>query len=169
MKKIRDSLSEESRRQADRMIMEKVTDLEAFRTSDLVYTYVSFGSEVSTREIMARCLEENKCLAAPRIEGKEMKFFRVKSLEELVPGIWGIPEPAAGAQEVKEAGIMLVPGLAFDKKGYRLGYGGGYYDRYLSARPDLAENTIGLAYQAQLVDKVPSQEYDLPVKKIVTE
>ena len=169
MKKIRDSLSEEYRRQADRIIMKKLTDMEVFRTSDMIYTYVSFGSEVSTREIMTWCLEEKKCLAAPRIEGKEMKFYRVDSLTDLVPGIWGIPEPKAGAQEVKEPGIMLVPGLAFDQNGYRLGYGGGYYDRYLAGRPDLAENTIGIAYQVQRVDRVPREEYDLPVKRIVTD
>ena len=167
MKKIRDQLPIEERRQADRTIFNILKNLDEIKSSRVIYTYVSFGSEVSTREIMAWCLDQKKCLAVPGIEGKEMNFYRVTSLSELVPGIWGIPEPAGKRQPVTQPGIMLVPGPAFDKKGYRLGYGGGFYDRYLARRPDLQKTSIGLAYQVQLVDKLPVEACDLPVQRIV--
>ena len=167
LRKIRDAMPAEERERADRMIFERLLSLEGFCSASWIYSFVSFGSEPDTRELIRYCLNIGKKVAVPRIEKKEMNFYRIRSWDELAPGIWGIPEPKEGAEPADEPGFMLVPGLAFDRKGFRLGYGGGYYDRYLAGHDGFS--TAGTAYALQLVDNLPLGQYDLPVDRIITE
>lgn len=167
LRQVRDAMSADDREKADRMILDRLFSQKEFRTAAWVYTFVSFGSEPDTRRLIRYCLQEGVFIAVPRIEEKEMNFYRIRSWDDLVPGIWGIPEPKAGTELAVDPGFMLVPGLAFDRKGYRLGYGGGYYDRYLAGHPGFY--TMGAAYARQIVDPLPTGPYDLPVDRILTE
>ena len=167
VRQIRDAAPAEERARADRKIMDLLLSLDDFHSASWIYTYVSFGSEPDTRELIHYCLDIGKRVSVPRIEKKEMNFYRIRSWDDLVPGIWGIPEPKEGTEPAEEPGFMLVPGLAFDRKGFRLGYGGGYYDRYLAGHEGFS--TTGTSYASQLVDYLPVDQYDRPVDRIITE
>jgi 5-formyltetrahydrofolate cyclo-ligase len=103
--------------------------------------------------------------AYPRVLGRELRFHAVTRLAELQPGAFGIPEPSASAPEV-EPQVLVVPGLAFDRSGHRLGYGGGFYDRYLCRSRAL---TIGIALAAHVCDPLPAEPHDQAVSWLVTE
>lgn len=163
----RDQIAREHVRQCGSLLLHHMMEISDFMKADLIGSFVSFGNEISTRELIDWCLSRGKRVAVPRVEGKEIRFYRISSREELIPGLWGIPEPVPDKKRIEVPGFMVVPGLAFDRKGFRLGYGGGYYDRYLTNHPDLI--TAGAGYEVQLIDKVPGEPHDLPVDYIVTE
>jgi len=158
----------------DEKVTENVLDWEVYRNSEIILAYFSRGSEVATIPILEAGLEEGKIVALPRVEGKEMTFRQVGDLDELRPGFAGLMEPTAEAPMVKSDSretLILVPGLAFDKEGFRLGRGGGYYDRFL-AQFNGAKGppvTAGLAYEPQLIECLPREKHDRPVDNIVTE
>lgn len=133
-----------------------------------VCCYVSLENEADTRQFLSWTLERGLFLAVPRVRGREMEFCKIASLKALVPGCYGILEPeTACAAETPEQGLMLIPGLAFDRAGNRLGYGGGYYDRYLRKNPQFLK--AGISYEFQIMDRLPAEEWDVPVDWIVTE
>jgi len=143
--------------------------------------YVSFRREVDTWEIMFAALGEGRTLALPRVEpGGRLSLRAVRDpLHELVPGAFGIPEPAPSSPllEPEAVDLVLVPGVAFDRRGYRLGYGGGYYDRLLAdmrspavtARRSSPAVAAGLAYDFQIVDELPVGPHDQRVDLVLTE
>ena len=163
----RDRMRAEERREADRMLVMHLLSLRECREASVIYAFASFGSECSTDAFIRHCLREGKCVALPRVEGEVMHFGRIDSPESLVPGVWGIPEPPGHAERICSPGFMLVPGIAFDKKGYRLGYGGGYYDKYLAEHP--GNFTAGIAYEIQMTAEVPRDEFDIKTDLIITE
>jgi len=136
-------------------------------------SYAGFGSEIDTRPLNIALLERGLALALPRVERAAggLVLYRVRDLAtDLVPGVWGIPEPDPQRCEVvSPAGIdwMLLPGLAFDRHGGRLGYGGGYYDRLLPTLPPLQR--IAAAFQCQIVDAVPRGPHDVAMDLVITE
>ena len=133
-----------------------------------IYTYISYRQEADTRALILRLWERGLPVAAPRINGQEMAFYQIRSREDIRPGYKGIPEPGENCRLVEdEPGLVVVPGAVFDPRGYRIGYGGGYYDRFLEQHPCLG--TLGLAYGFQVVECVPAQEFDRPVKAVLTE
>ena len=135
--------------------------------------YASFQNEVDTFCLMSRALEAGKRVVLPRVQvvGKRLHLHRVKSLENnLESGPYGIKSPASGCPKVapSDLDLMVLPGLAFDRQGFRLGFGGGYYDRLLeSLNPEII--TVGLAYEFQVVDEVPHEDHDQPVQYVATE
>lgn len=134
-----------------------------------VFIYISFKNEVETDYIIQRAISENKTVYAPLITKKEMTFHRIDNLKsELITNKYGIKEPPAGLKEKKtdKNSLVLVPGVAFTKQGERLGRGGGFYDRYLEKNPD--GYLIAIAFEDQIVDKLPTEKWDKKVHKIVT-
>lgn len=125
------------------------------------FVYLSIGSEVDTRKIIERLLSANKRVLLPRIEKGEMYSVPYSEERELR---MGISQPRSGEEE--EAEVILTPLLAFDKSGYRLGYGGGYYDRYFARRGGIR---VGLAYAGQAVGELPRDSFDEKLDAIVTE
>lgn len=177
MRELRSSLSEQARAEADASICAGVVSLPEYAEADLVLTYLDFGSEVRTRDIIAFALAAGKTVALPRVEegSQVMRWYAVEGLDGLVRSPMGMEEPDPDiAPEIDLQGfaraICLVPGLAFDREGFRLGYGGGYYDRFLAGFDGAS---IGLCRSAQLVDDLSSLgavgEHDIPVGIVVSD
>ena len=139
-----------------------VLESEEFKSAGTVGAYFAAGSEVRTDMI----IKAGKQLALPRVEGEKIAFYNVSNLHDLVQGRFGIMEPAAPASPARKIDLLVVPGIAFDKKGYRLGYGKGYYDRFLSKSKPFA---IGLAYSFQLLETLPHDVHDKKLDAIATE
>lgn len=142
--------------------------LPEFQAARTVMFFASFRSEVDTLTMVKAALSAGKRVILPKVKGKELALFEIADLErDTLPGAWGIPEPLERHPvPVETADLMIVPGLAFDQKGNRLGYGAGFYDRIL---PHYHRTTVALAFEVQIVPAVPVTDLDIPVHKIVTE
>lgn len=154
---------------ANAAILKQVLQLPEFLDADTVLCYVSCRDEVRTESIIRIAIQMGKRVAVPKVEGKrKMQFYRIHSLMELTPGFHGILEPEADTDRIVTEGLMFVPGTAFDRRLYRMGYGGGYYDAWLHAHVSDRLVTCGLAYDFQLVPFVPCEPHDRPVDLLLT-
>ena len=173
MKK-RSGLSEKDVKYMSQSIENSLFNLSIYKNSSFIMTYVNFGSEVITEEIIRSSLNQGKKIGVP-ITIPETRKLLVSELRdydrELELGVYNILTPKSEyIREINPSKIdlVLVPGVAFDKNGYRIGYGGGYYDRFLCKLSNKAV-TIALAFSIQLIDSVPKGIYDLPVDYVLTE
>ena len=139
-----------------------------------ISTYVGVGSEVPTLPLIEMALASGKRVAVPRVEGNSLTLYRIEATTELEPAPFGLLEPGREYRRKNrrlvstEVHLFLVPGLAFDRNGGRLGYGKGYYDSLLGrVKPRIP--TIGLAYEAQLIDEVPMGPTDIRLSRVITE
>ena len=152
-------------------ITEEIYASKYYRLAEKIFTFVSYGSEIDTIPFINRALKDGKATAVPVMLNKgEMAFIEISSLDELTPNKYGIPEPKYDEEKLlisDSKTLIAVPGLAFDRDKYRIGYGGGYYDRYLSKNEYMV--SAGLCYEAQLTYSLPREETDIPVDIIVTE
>ena len=168
----RNALSKDEIEDKSRRILEQLLHLEAVVTASEVFTYVSFGSEVDTFGLIKSSIQSGKKVYAPKILDKGiMEFYRVTSLGQLVPSKYGILEPTSSEQGCLSGNhqVMVLPGVAFDSSNNRMGYGGGYYDRYLAIYDQGKTTKIALAYELLMVDLLPVKDYDKKVDLIVTE
>ena len=170
-KKLRREMSSEERRKADSLIAQKLLTSGEYRSCEMILCFVSIGIEVSTREILSRAFEEKrvlcpKCIGSPS-EGI-MRFYEVRSFDELEEGTMGIPEPSDKCPEVKtfENALCVLPGLCFDRKGWRLGFGGGYYDRFLESFGGVK---AGICYESCVCDEITHYEYDIKADMLFTD
>jgi 5-formyltetrahydrofolate cyclo-ligase len=136
-----------------------------FGSAKVVGAYYAFGSEVKTDLIVQKAKALGKKVALPSVEGESLTFYELSSGKYLVKGRFGIMEPLPYGP-VDKMDLLVVPGIAFDKKGYRLGYGKGYYDKFLAKKEVFS---VGLAYSFQLIDSLPRGEYDKRMHAIATE
>lgn len=170
----RDAWPVTARHEADRLINMHLGALPSFQQARMLLITLNFGSEVSTHAIGALALATGKRLVAPRVNAatKMLDLYRVRDLEhDVASGIWGIPEPRSDVCEpvaAEEIDWVLIPGIAFDRYGGRLGYGGGYYDRLLPLLPDAAAR-VAAAYALQIVERVPQGRHDLRIDTLLTE
>ena len=163
-----------TRIQSDSSIMSALLAFPIFAEAPLVLTYVSRAAEVGTQDLIEALLAKGRRVAVPRVdkESHKMTFHEIFSLEELEPSSMRILEPAADAPVLADpselvGSVCLVPGLVFDGAGHRVGYGGGYYDRFLAFYPG---DKIGLARTTMLSSNpLPTDGYDIPVDFIATE
>lgn len=177
----RAALSPELRRRRDARLCERFLSLVTYRYSDAVLLYAPRGDEIDVTPIAEAALAAGKTVAFPRCYSSDggsrpsrsdphtMTFRRVTDLAQLVPGSYDILEPPLSCPEYVPDGrpsVILVPALAYDRAGCRLGYGGGYYDRFLS---EFAGTRVGLCYHDFLCDRLPRGRYDLSVQVLVTE
>ena len=128
-----------------------------------VFTIFTLGLIMISPEIIdvlgGTAYASGKHVAVPKVQGEIMHFYEITALSDCVPGAFGILEPAGEEKDrIATPGFMLVPGLAFDKNGNRLGYGGGFYDKYLASHEEII--TAALGYDFQIVEKVPSESHD---------
>lgn len=170
-KKLRMNLSQADKEEMDQKILNRVTNLWQYRESRLILTYVSTPIEVDTRRLIEKTLLAGKQVAVPRcVPGtREMEFFLIRSLDELSPGTFGVLEPDPNKSVLLKddsEGLCIVPALSFDFQGYRLGYGKGYYDRFLAR---FGGSTVGLCYDNCMSRNLPAGHYDRPVNLIVTQ
>jgi 5-formyltetrahydrofolate cyclo-ligase len=148
-----------------RLIQEFVINSKEFQPAKVVAAYSAFGSEVKTDLIIKRSRILDKKIVLPRVEEEDIAFYEVSSSKSLIRGRFGIMEPMP-SKRASEIDLLVVPGIAFDKKGYRLGYGKGYYDRLLLGKRTFS---IGLAYSFQLLETLPHDSYDNRLNAIASE
>ena len=148
-------------------IFEKVITHPIFLHAEEIYCYIDFRNEVATRKLIETCWNLNKAVAVPKIDGSNMEFYYISSWDDLSSGHWGILEPDQGMLAEGESVCVIMPGAVFDKKRNRIGYGKGFYDRYLGKYPWI--HTIGVAYEKQLCEEFLSDEFDVPMDKVITE
>jgi 5-formyltetrahydrofolate cyclo-ligase len=146
-------------------IQEFVIKSKEFETAKVVGTYYALGSEVTTELIIKRAKILGKKIALPRVEEDKITFYELSSMKSLIRSRFGILEPSP-YEQMSDIDILIVPGIAFDKKGNRLGYGMGFYDRLLSCKRTFS---IGLAYSFQLLENLPHDKYDKRLDAIASE
>ena len=168
---VRAGISKAERRAAEAAIAERLMQTDFYKNARCIYCYASFRDEAGTAQIIEGSLRQGKRVAAPRVVGRRgMEFFFIKSRADLRPGTWNIPEPGpwcAKAPLPDEETLVILPGAAFDRSGARIGYGGGFYDAYLDGNDRCIR--AALAFDAQLVEKVPAEEHDVRAEYIITE
>lgn len=191
-KELRNNLTPEEQSKLSSDIREKLFLTESYRKCKKLFTFVSFQSEVDTQEIIRQALRMGKQVYIPRVEGKAMNFYEISDLKDLLPSQYGVLEPADDETKrylsdmdksistrepfcnpyniinVNNINLMLLPGLAFDRKGNRIGYGAGYYDRYLVTHPEANFYKLAVAYDFQALEEIPSEEFDIKVDAIIT-
>jgi 5-formyltetrahydrofolate cyclo-ligase len=138
-----------------------------FMEASDILVYVSYNQEVETLPFIDECLKLGKNIYVPKVYEREMKFHKIISIDELEPGKYGILEPQNENIFCKTTGLMIVPGLAFDSEFHRVGYGGGFYDRYLSK--DNTFMKVALCFDFQIVDKIEEEPHDIGIDMIISE
>ena len=174
-KEQRKNISLQDRTLANEKIFENLINLIEIENADYILTFISFGSEPDTLKFAEYILSNGKKLAAAKCTSEKgvMNFHLIKSLDDLEKGSYGIPEPKndipfLSDEEIdKNKVLCIVPGYSFSEKGYRLGYGGGYYDRFLSEHKNV--KTVGICFDEMISDEIPVEEYDVPVSLVVTD
>ncbi len=168
---IRDALSVEEILWKSSQIEKNLLGLEEFAKAKTVMFYISKGSEVNTTMIIEEGLRRGKKVVVPvtKLEERELVASELLDLDELKLGAFDVPEPKdAKLISVDEIDLIVVPGVAFDTKGHRLGYGLGFYDRFLCSVRDDA-TIVALAYDSQVLDEIPNDHHDVPAEMIITE
>ncbi|MBR2696008.1 MAG: 5-formyltetrahydrofolate cyclo-ligase [Parasporobacterium sp.] len=184
----KDSLSREQVEEWSLQLKEKFCSLDVYKEAECIYFYLSFNNEVQTTPMIEQALSDGKRAAVPvtlasgktlykdgRPKRDYMEFIYLDSMDELSPGYMGIPEPDPEivtrepervADEKKV--LILMPGLAFDRSGNRIGYGGGFYDKYLSGHPATEFIKVALGFDFQLYETIPTEPHDEKMDRIIT-
>jgi 5-formyltetrahydrofolate cyclo-ligase len=162
----RDNLSADFMKIASKQIQKNLKKIEAYREAQTIASYYSIGSEVRTQDIMQEIISNGKTLALPKVDGDELVFYNVKKFEDLEKGEFGIMEPKENCPVVDKFDIILVPAVAMTRAGLRLGYGRGFYDRFLS---DKNITSVALTYSKLVVKHIPKSNNDVPIHWVVTE
>lgn len=133
-----------------------------YRQAKTIYGYLPYNQEVRTVPMLEQALRDGKQVAVPKVYGDRMRFLLMEDFSQVAPGYAGIPEPIADGPVAQDpTALVLMPGLAFDREGHRIGYGGGFYDRFLAEEPN--HPTLALCYGFQLLDHVQTEAFDIPV------
>lgn len=173
IRKLRDSLPEDERSVKSAGITDNVTGTPEYKAARDVLVYVSTGSEADTTELIKRCFEDKKNVYVPKVYGKDMRFIGISSLVELEPGYYGIMEPVSdepvwekGSMDTYNDTLCIMPGLAFDREFNRIGYGGGFYDKFLEKAQVYK---MAVCYDCQIVECIDAQDTDIKPDMIVTD
>lgn len=161
----------ENKEEISKEVFKTLTSLKLYSACDTILCYASLEDEISTDEIIINALKDGKNVALPYCidNNGNMEFYQINSIDDLKIGLFGVREPDVSKCEKllsHENALIIVPALCFDKKGYRIGYGKGYYDKYLQNHPLIS---VGLCYNSLVFDEIPSSEHDAPVNYIITE
>ena len=139
---------------------------EAYQKAESIYGYLPYNQEVRTVPMLERAIRDGKRVAVPKCYGDEMRFIWMEDLSRVEKGYAGIPEPIEdGPVADDETALVLMPGLAFDPQGHRIGYGGGFYDRFLADEP--GHPTLALCYDFQMLPELETEEFDIPVDSVL--
>lgn len=160
------AMTEAEIREKSRTLGRLLAETEVYRRAKTVYGYLPYNQEVRTLPILAAALAAGKRVAAPKVYGREMRFLYLEDLDRAAPGYAGIPEPEADGPVARDPeALVLVPGLAFDRAGHRIGYGGGFYDRFLKEEP--GHPTVALCYDFQVYPRLETEDFDIPVDLVL--
>ena len=149
-----------------RILGEKLAASEAYRQAKTIYGYLPYNQEVRTVPMLQSALQDGKRVAVPNVYGDEMKFIYLDDLSRVMKGYAGIPEPIDDGPIADDpTALVLMPGLAFDPQGHRIGYGGGFYDRFLASEP--GHPTLALCYDFQMLPQLQTEKFDIPVDTVL--
>ena len=145
---------------------ELFAETDAYRKAKTVYGYLPYNQEVRTVPILERAMRDGKKVAVPKVYGDTMRFIYLEDLSRVEKSEMGIPEPVADEPVADDqTALVLMPGLAFDEAGHRIGYGGGFYDKLLNAEPN--HPTVALCYDFQMFAHLDTEEFDIPVDLVL--
>ena len=169
IKAYRQKLTDEDVKIQSGLRIDRLKKSDIYKTSENVFLYISYNREVDTYMLLSQCFMDGKKVYAPKVLSKtDMEFYCIQNEHDLVSGYMGIMEPSDSCEKANTRdGLFIMPGLAFDYDFHRIGYGGGFYDRYLSE-----DNTFikaALAFDFQLLESVPYEEHDLKPDYIITQ
>ena len=172
-KELRRSIRERKRAMTEVEIVSRSAKLgvlfaqsEACKAAKTIYGYLPYNQEVRTVPMLEQALRDGKRVAVPKVYGDEMKFLYLDDLTKVSKGYAGIPEPIADEPVADDkTALVLMPGLAFDPAGHRIGYGGGFYDKFLAAEPN--HPTLALCYEFQMLPELHTEEHDIPVDTVL--
>ena len=151
-----------------RMIADRVTTLPEYKDAKRILAYADYNHEVMTGFIIEAAWRDSKEVAVPKVVGQDMVFYKLTDFAQLEKGYFGIPEPREDGQVVSwEEAMMVMPGVAFDVNCNRVGYGGGFYDRFLEKHPKIQRVAVGFSFQ--MLSEVPTEDTDICPQVIVTE
>ena len=160
------AMTEEEIERRSQALCRKFLESSAYRSCKTLYGYLPYNQEVRTVPILRQALADGKQVAVPKVYGDDMKFIVLTDLSQVSKGYAGIPEPIAdGPVAEDQTALVLMPGLAFDPQGHRIGYGGGFYDKFLSREPK--HPTLALCYEFQMVEHLETEEFDIPVDTVI--
>ena len=172
-KELRRQIREQKRAMTEEEIVARSEALgKLFRASQLyqqaktIYGYLPYNQEVRTVPMLEQAILDGKQVAVPKVIGDDMVFIYLTDMNQVEKGYAGIPEPIANEPiATDETALVLMPGLAFDPQGHRIGYGGGFYDRFLEKEPD--HPTLALCYEFQMLEHLETEEHDIPVNCVL--
>ena len=172
-KELRRSIREQKRAMTEEEIVQRSEALgklflesEAYKNAKTIYGYLPYNQEVRTVPMLEQALRDGKKVAVPKCYGDEMKFIFREDLSKVEKGYANIPEPIADEPIADDTtALVLMPGLAFDKEGHRIGYGGGFYDKFLEAEPN--HPTLALCYAFQMLPHLETEAHDIPVDYVL--
>jgi 5-formyltetrahydrofolate cyclo-ligase len=162
----RDGLSLDFIKIASSKIQDNLRKVEFYRTATSIGAYFAIGSEVRTQDILQEILNAGKELSLPKVEKTDLVFKKISSFSEIEVGNFSVMEPKNRCEEIKKLDVILVPAIALTRDGYRLGYGFGYYDRYLHGK---RAKKIALSCSKQVIRSIPHDGHDVKMDCIVTE
>lgn len=149
------------------IICENIWNLREYKHADLIYVYMAKEGEVHLDELMKDAWKHGKKVAVPKVLGKGMEFYEIQSLKDVKEGYMGIREPITNTPASGKSPLFIMPAVALDEQKHRIGYGGGFYDRFLERHPQKIK--IAAAFEFQIFDRVPYEAFDILPDKIITE
>lgn len=160
------AMTEEQIRQSSEKLGQLFLQSAAYQQAKTIYGYLPYNQEVRTIPMLQQALHDGKRVAVPKVCGEQMRFIYMEDFSQVEKGYAGIPEPVADEPVAKdETALVLMPGLAFDKQGHRIGYGGGFYDKFLAAEPN--HPTLALCYAFQMLEHLETEVFDIPVDTVL--
>ena len=169
IKALKEELTPDQIKEYSHQIAQRVIESDYYKSADVIYPYIAYNQEVLTDEIINDAFKQGKRVAAPRVFDDYMEFLYIQDLEHFELSSFNIPEPLATAEVANEPRVLiLMPGVAFDPQLNRIGYGGGFYDKYLANHPDTLFTKVAITYDFQIVDSLPTEPHDYKVDMVVT-
>ena len=160
------AMSAEEIEQKSQALTEAFLRSAAYQSAKTIYGYLPYNQEVRTVPMLEQALRDGKRVAVPKCYGDEMRFIYMVDLSAVEKGYAGIPEPIADEPVADDkTALVLMPGMAFDPQGHRIGYGGGFYDKFLAKEPD--HPTLALCYDFQVLPHLETEEFDIPVDAVI--
>lgn len=168
IRKQKKAMTQEEISSKSKKIVKSLLKNSCFLEAEAIYCYVSYNQEVETKELIQEALKMGKKVAVPKVVGENMEFFYITSMDELQVGYQGILEPITEKRAIESKVCLIMPGLAFDTLKNRVGYGGGFYDRYLAKNMKTVFHKIALAFDFQVVPSIDVDSFDQKVDLIIT-
>ena len=172
---LRDAMPIEEREEKSGQILEKLISMPLYKEADTILIYVNYQSEVNTTDLVNRNLTDGKRVFAPKVSGETMEFYQITGMGDLQAGYKGIREPVSewlfDAESDTGHTLMLMPGAVFDEKCRRIGYGKGFYDRYLKhiSETGISVHTLALCFECQVLSEIPAEKHDVRPQMVLTE